>query len=161
MTKNIKLSKPEQLTNSIIQQLGRDYQSTFGKEPGCLGIIFHLFFTNSNHRMAKEMVEYDKNNSYIDKWNYLVNLYQDLPSNNGPLANNIRDLFAKAFGMEVQRWEEAQKNTFQELTPGNVADKLRDQVRNYKIQVSRNSVHNAAEFEAEDQQPHSESTRLI
>lgn len=81
-------NKPPKVTNEYIRALGEKYLQAFGEKET---------FRHKSHRFARQLKEYQGNDTSEARWHFLIGIYKQLASNEGELARDIRDTFQKAF----------------------------------------------------------------
>lgn len=89
------------LSNIEINILGhKHYQNRSVKEK-----MFYSFFwchDDSERDVAFDLMRYNDDSHFSDKWLYLAHRYASLPNNNCPLACEIRQLVRNKFQSDIQ-----------------------------------------------------------
>ena len=89
----LKVSAPNKLVNSNIQEIGAEYLKRHGDHASGFSRFFHI---HTNHSYAKKLQACNME-SAEDRWLYLAEIYASLPNNRGELAKEIRTMFINAF----------------------------------------------------------------
>ena len=92
------LTRPEDLTNKMINQVGEDYYRLNPKGK------FLTWLSHDNHNLADKLIKYrtkftHMESSPVEKWGFLLRIYSDIKDPNGKLAKLIDELFMQAFDM--------------------------------------------------------------
>lgn len=90
-------SKPDSITNTLIQQIGIDYLDAYpaDKKPCTLNLCTHH---HNNQSTAKKLKNYNSSCDSYEKWIFLANIYSELDKSKGELSNQILSAFLHAFG---------------------------------------------------------------
>jgi hypothetical protein len=120
------VNKPEDLTNNLLNNIGREYQIRYGEKPKN---AFTAFF-HDNHQHANELYTYNKTSSYDAKWHMLADIYSEIRNHRGAIATTILDLFYHGFKVQI-RLNEQKENHVAPLSNREVAHDLRTIINQY------------------------------
>src|SRR5205807_5110213 len=89
---------PSDLTNVMIRSIGFHY------------IEKHGSLIHSNHIRARQLKKYNQESNISEKWNFLANIYAELPNHTGEIASKIRQLFELGFKSKINYFIPASTN---------------------------------------------------
>lgn len=123
----LRLMQLDVIDNAMLQKLGEDYINCYPKKQGCLQPLFKLF--HDHHEVAKNLKNYCKDSTPIEKWYFLAEQYAKLNKSKGALSDAILLLFQNAFEHSVCTQKESD-DVIVRVSPQTVAEALRGMVCN-------------------------------
>jgi hypothetical protein len=94
-----RLNHPEELTNDMIQDIGKKYIAEHGEE--AKGSCFGGLFSHQNRPAAKKLRDYNQEATCKARWIFLADIYQNLSGEGGKIGAAIRNLFEAAFQVKI------------------------------------------------------------
>jgi len=98
----IQRNNPDSLTLQTIQQIGINYTVRFSRNTQSTLLRMRNCLFHHNHHHALALRHCPEDLSAKQKWDYLLNIYKQLPNANGYLAREIEYLFARAFNLRIE-----------------------------------------------------------
>lgn len=89
--------KPEELTNEMINLLGKMYYAKFPKGK------FLTWLKHENHHLADELKDYKSASTAKEKWDFLLRVYAKIKKPTGQLAESMDELFIDAFKIKLDK----------------------------------------------------------
>jgi len=130
-----------ELTNEIINKLGKDYyarhpieEKTSNNKFSQLSHSVATFFKKSmhnNHGLAKKLIDYQDDSTEQEKWLFLLSIYAELPNDSGEMASTIEKLTLTRFDLPAITRSLGYGNHVVLLTPKDIARTLVAMVNSY------------------------------
>ncbi len=117
--------KPQELTNEMIKQIGVNYLTRYPE--GTRG--------HHHQELAKKLLQ-SKGKNFVERWNFLFEIYESLEFPSGKLVSDIDALFMDAFDcQEIEKEVILPRGVVARCTGKMVADHLRKIFNAFPIEL--------------------------